>query len=469
MGPFAVDSLTGSPSPLESTSLVFGANRVELHFTRSRAVMLTAPTIAGPWNFDQVIDVEPKGGATEFARDGAVTLMSRLRFDNCEPNTAIIVIDTVTANATSYNVPGPPLLPGSWAQDGDAFYPEPSYGDSPKLRGDTPAAPEGLRWVSSGETQRQPGDTQFCVTPLYGERTGFLRSPRIVLQGDVLTFRLAGRSAPDSLYAALIDDCTGLELARTPAPGTSALTPMSWSNAGRRGWPVRVLLRDLSTAADGALGFDALRDTAAGMPAPPAIPLVDETAPAGGENLVPGSTFTIRWTGSSAAGIDSFCVFASYDDFATAPAKIAKRNGNQLTFNWTVPAGPKFGARIRVAVYAKNGIHTCDQSNGFSIGAGVGVDDPVVPVGLSLVARAQPGPAPVLEWRAPPLARATLDLYDVRGRRIRRLFDGPGALRGRTTWDGRDDRGDLAPPGLYFARLVSGGARATAHLVRLAR
>jgi hypothetical protein len=52
---------------------------------------------------------------------------------------------------------------------------------------------------------------------------------------------------------------------------------------------------------------------------------------------------------------------------------------------------------------------------------------------------------------------------------VRRLFDGPGALRGRTTWDGRDDAGGLAPPGLYFARLVSGGASATAHLVRLAR
>ena len=465
-GPFAIDS-TGSSVLLESSSLVFGANRVELHFTRSHAQMVTAPTMAGPWNFANLVDVEPRGGATEFVNDGAVTLMSRLRFDNCVKPTAIIVIDTVTANATSYNVPGPPVLPAGWSIDGDAFYPQPVYGDGPMLRGSTPAVPQGFRWVGTGEELRQPGESSVCVTTLEGPRTGSIRSPRIVLQGDVLSFMLAGKSAPDSLYAALIDDCTGLELARTQAPGTSALTPFSWSNAGRRGWPVRFLARDLSAAPDGALGLDAIQDTAAGSPAPPAIPSITLNGPTGGENLTPGANFTIRWTGTTSAGIDSFCVFLSFDDFATPPAKIAKRNANQQTFNWTVPSGPKFNVKIRVAIYSKNGIHTCDQSGPFTIGAGVGVGDPVLPVGLALVARAQPGPAPVLEWRAPPAQRAVLDLYDVRGRRLRRLHDGPGALVARTTWDGRDEQGNRVPPGVYFARLVADGDRRTCRIVLL--
>jgi len=467
VGPFAVDSLSGTTETLESSSLVFGANRVELHFTRNYAQMLTAPTVDGPWDFGNLVDVETRGGATEFVKDGAVTLMSRLRFDVCAKPTVVIVIDTVTANATSYNVPGPPSLPGSWSRDGDAFNQSPAYGDGPKLRGDPPANPEAMRWMGSGEDLRQPGESAACVTANVGDRTGFARSPRFTLLGDVLSFRLSGKTEIDSLYAALIDDCTGLEIVRAAAPGTSTLTPMSWSNAGRRGWPVRLLVSDLSNSPDGVIGIDAIRDTAAGSPAPPAIPLVDETAPAGGENLSPGSNFTIRWTGSSAAGIDSFGVYLSYDDFATPPVKLAKRNSNQFTFNWTVPAGPKFNAKIRVVVYAKNGIHTCDQSNAFTIAAAVGVDDPVLPTGVGLVARAQPGPNPVLEWHAPPLKRAILDLYDVRGRRVRRLFDGPGAVRARTTWDGLDDRGNLAPAGLYFARLVSGGARATAHVVRI--
>src|SRR6185369_9009384 len=122
------------------------------------------------------------------------------------------------------------------------------------------------------------------------------------------------------------------------------------------------------------------------------IPSIALTAPLGGENLSPGSNFTIRYTGSSAAGIDSFCVFLSYDDFLTPPAKLGKRNSNQFTFNWTVPSGPKSNVKIRVAIYSKNGIHTCEQSGAFTIGAGVGVDDPVLPDGLALAAIAQPGP-----------------------------------------------------------------------------
>jgi len=467
MGPFAVDSLTGTMTMLESSSLVFGQNRVELHFTRNNAQMLTAPTSAGPWNFANIVPVDPLGGASEIVKDGSVTLFSRLRFDLCKPNTTIIVIDTVLANPTSYTIPGPPNLNTTWTRDGDAFASQPVYGDGPMLRGDTPAAPQGLRWLGSGEDLRQPGEAVACVTVPAGARTGFVRSPRIVLQGDVLSFRLAGRASPDSLYAALLDDCTGEELARTTPPGTSALTPFSWSNAGRRGWPVRVLVRDLATATDGVIGLDALRDTAAGTPAPPAIPSIAVTAPAGGENLNPGSNFTIRWTGASSAGIDSFCVFLSYDDFLTPPAKIAKRNSNQFTFNWSVPSGPKFNAKIRVVIYSKNGIHTCEQSPAFTIGAGVGVDDPVLPGGLALAAIAQPGPAPVLAWSAPPGRRATLDLYDLRGRRIRRLVDGPGSVRGRATWDGVDDRGNRAPAGLYFARLASGGERVTARVVLL--
>ena len=466
-GAFAIDSLTSTTTSLESSSLVFGPNRVELHFTRTHAQMLTAPSVEGPWDFANLVEVETKGGASEFVNDGPVTLMSRLRFDVCVAPTVVIVIDTVTASATSYNVPGPPVLPPSWNWDGDAFGFAPTYGDGPKLRGDTPALPEGLRWLGSGEVLRQPGETPACVTPSYGQRTGFVRSPRMTLMGDVLSFRLSGKTQVDSLYAALIDDCTGLELARTAAPGTSALTPMSWSNAGRRGWPVRVLVSDLATSLDGVIGIDAIRDTAVGSPAPPAIPLIDQTAPLGGENLVPGSGYTIRWLASSPAGIDSFVVYLSYDDFATPPVKLARRNGNQLFYNWTVPPGPVFNARVRVVVFAKNGIHACDQSGPFTIGAGVGVGDPALPTGVALVARAQPGPTPVLEWHAPPARRAILELYDVRGRRVRRLFDGPGAVRARTTWDGLDDRGNPTPAGLYFARLVSGAERATTHVVRI--
>jgi hypothetical protein len=51
-----------------------------------------------------------------------------------------------------------------------------------------------------------------------------------------------------------------------------------------------------------------------------------------------------------------------------------------------------------------------------------------------------------------------LSIYDVRGRRVRRLMDeivDPG--HHRITWDGKDECGDHLPSGVYLYRLVTGG------------
>jgi hypothetical protein len=51
---------------------------------------------------------------------------------------------------------------------------------------------------------------------------------------------------------------------------------------------------------------------------------------------------------------------------------------------------------------------------------------------------------------------ASLVVYDVAGRAVRRLFDGPlGAGAVEMSWDSRDDSGVPVPAGLYFCRLVT--------------
>ena len=70
------------------------------------------------------------------------------------------------------------------------------------------------------------------------------------------------------------------------------------------------------------------------------MPAVNVTSPAGGENFGMNSSVTLRWTGSSPAGMDSFVVYVSYDSFTTPPTRLAKRNANQLTFGWTTPNAP---------------------------------------------------------------------------------------------------------------------------------
>ena len=59
------------------------------------------------------------------------------------------------------------------------------------------------------------------------------------------------------------------------------------------------------------------------------------------------------------------------------------------------------------------------------------------------------------------LARAVpvrLAVYDAFGRRVRVLRDGASQDAGehRLSWDGRDELGRAAAPGVYLARLVAG-------------
>jgi flagellar hook assembly protein FlgD len=63
----------------------------------------------------------------------------------------------------------------------------------------------------------------------------------------------------------------------------------------------------------------------------------------------------------------------------------------------------------------------------------------------------------------------TLGVYDARGQRVRRLLPGTALAAGphANTWDGRDDAGWPAAPGVYFVRLVTPAGEATTRLVRI--
>jgi hypothetical protein len=79
-----------------------------------------------------------------------------------------------------------------------------------------------------------------------------------------------------------------------------------------------------------------------------------------------------------------------------------------------------------------------------------------------------PAAASRVAFLLPAEAHVTLDVFDLRGARVRRLLGerraaGPSAI----SWDGRDDAGRAAPAGIYFVILRAGGAEARAKAVRL--
>ncbi len=70
---------------------------------------------------------------------------------------------------------------------------------------------------------------------------------------------------------------------------------------------------------------------------------------------------------------------------------------------------------------------------------------------------------------SPPPPGATATLFDLRGRRVRRLPTSlEGGLEGRAArWDGRDEAGDPVVPGVYFFRIEGEGARGAGRVILL--
>lgn len=92
--------------------------------------------------------------------------------------------------------------------------------------------------------------------------------------------------------------------------------------------------------------------------------------------------------------------------------------------------------------------------------------------GDALALRVWPTPgrgALSFEWAQPADARATLAIYDVRGRLVRRLMHQVSPAPGRTqvSWDGLDAGGAVTPAGLYWARLDAGAVSRSVRFTRL--
>jgi hypothetical protein len=78
-------------------------------------------------------------------------------------------------------------------------------------------------------------------------------------------------------------------------------------------------------------------------------------------------------------------------------------------------------------------------------------------------------PTTTLHVAVPPGVRVRVEIADVRGRIVRRLWEGtPGASGRSLVWDGRDDGGGALPSGVYWARATGAGV-ATADRMTLVR
>ena len=139
------------------------------------------------------------------------------------------------------------------------------------------------------------------------------------------------------------------------------------------------------------------------------------------------------------------------------------------------PIAYTFGAGswdARFAPWPMKG-HDPRRTNAYSGKTVVGASDPQPFAALEGWARALPNPAHgriALTHSRPLLGRFDAAIYDLRGRLVRRIAEGearPGDAAPAWTWDGADERGAAAAPGVYFYRVVDRAGALSTRIVRL--
>jgi hypothetical protein len=106
---------------------------------------------------------------------------------------------------------------------------------------------------------------------------------------------------------------------------------------------------------------------------------------------------------------------------------------------------------------------------GFNYGTGVEEPKPGLPTADRLVVRAQPNPftgSTNLSVRLPAAGSVNLKVYDNNGRIVRTLAGNTAVgTQVMFPWDGRNERGQTVPPGIYFYRVRSATAEAWGKVV----
>jgi len=210
----------------------------------------------------------------------------------------------------------------------------------------------------------------------------------------------------------------------------------------------------------------ALRDAAA---------KVTILAPAAGAVVSVDLPSVITWSAVDPDSVTTTQIAVSSDSGATW-STIANLAGNPGSYEWRSPCGRAGGDyRLRIRALDRNGGVFDDGEATVAFVPDRLCLDGEDPVALPSFALLPPTPNPASSgptafhfYLPETFGAKSLRLYDVRGRLVRTIvIDAALAGPNGVAWDGKDDRGGLAPAGMYIARLTAAGQAATRRFVRL--
>jgi hypothetical protein len=194
---------------------------------------------------------------------------------------------------------------------------------------------------------------------------------------------------------------------------------------------------------------------------------VDNIAPAVPEGFAvaynTGSGNHLSWDPSLDEDFQYFRIYRSSDpDFIPSPSELV----HSLTgTSWSDPEYDGWDVYYKITALDYVG----NESDPASPGTVTGVTEPEIPRTYGLYPNVPNpfNPSTSIRYDVPTGGRAvTLRVYNVSGKLIRTLVDGPQAAGQKTVaWNGRDDRGRSVASGVYFYRLQAPGYKKTLKMI----
>lgn len=288
-----------------------------------------------------------------------------------------------------------------------------------------------------GSTAKHAAAPDKAAVDALASRTGLSADHALTLLAS--GWALVGQAAPFWLDAYAFDAPT---LADSTGPGTPLTEFKVLASAGGEYFESNIL---------GGYSVDNLA---------PGAPLFLNAALAGADAA-------LYWTpsGQDDGDLAHYNVYRSATPgFVPGPGNLLGTAGGTSYLDADLPGGAWYYLVAAVDVHGNEG-GPSNEANVMSVSA---VEDGGVPTALVLAeARPNPfNPSTRIRYDVPRAGPVRLAIYDLAGRQVRTLLDGPASPgRHTATWDGRDDTGRHLASGVYVARLVAGAETSGLKLV----
>jgi hypothetical protein len=180
-----------------------------------------------------------------------------------------------------------------------------------------------------------------------------------------------------------------------------------------------------------------------------------------------GSEIRLDWDANTEPGITHYVV---YRDTAAVFVPTDSRSVGMVVHPETSFTDTPIHEGTYYLVVA---VDDMNHSGGYSVrmdasGGATPAGDTLVPTALAFdgVAPNPFNPMTYISYAVPAAGRVQIVVYDVRGRAVRALLDGQvEAGYHKVSWDGRNDQGQGAAAGVYFARIANGQSSDTVKMV----